>query len=147
MSGCMSTTPTAVLKILLDLPHLQLVVENEARQTEDALPSTSRKNGGKEFPVSLASFDRMILLEVLDLKILKEYPSREALLTSDGLKFYTDGSLFKGKVGSGVFSDKLDLQESFAFGSFASVLQTEFHAILACSDYCLKKMLEKLNLQ
>jgi hypothetical protein len=94
----------------------------------------------EEFPVTLASSDRMILLEVLDLKILKEYPSREALLTSDGLKFYTDGSLFKGTVGSGVFSDKLDLKESFAFGSFASVLQTEFHAILACSDYCLKKM-------
>jgi hypothetical protein len=33
MSGCMSTTPTAALEILLGLPHLQLVVENEAKQT------------------------------------------------------------------------------------------------------------------
>jgi hypothetical protein len=38
----------------------------------------------------------------------------EAWLPSDGLKFYTDGSLFEGRVGSRVFSEELDLKASFA---------------------------------
>jgi hypothetical protein len=47
-------------------------------------------------------------------KFLVEYPSRErwlseaeALLQSDGLKLYTDLSLFEGSVGSEVSSDEL----------------------------------------
>jgi hypothetical protein len=32
MTGCMSTTSTAAMETLLDLPPLQLVVEKEARQ-------------------------------------------------------------------------------------------------------------------
>jgi hypothetical protein len=60
-------------------------------------------------------------LEVFDRKYLVEYPSREILLSeaeawvaSDGLKFYTNGSVFEGRAGSGVFSEKIDLKASFA---------------------------------
>jgi hypothetical protein len=76
-----------------------------------------------------------------------EYLSREiwlseaeAWLPSDGLKFYTDGSLFEGRAGSEVFfSEELDLEASFTLGTFATVFQAEVYAILACSDYCLRK--------
>jgi hypothetical protein len=44
-----------------------------------------------------------------------KYPSREiwlsvaeAWLPSDGLKFYSDGSLFEGRADSGVFLEELD---------------------------------------
>jgi hypothetical protein len=64
----------------------------------------------EDFPFSLAPSDRMLPLEVFDRKYLAEYTSRkiwlseaEAWLPSDGLKFYTDGSLFEGKVDSEVF--------------------------------------------
>jgi hypothetical protein len=57
-----------------------------------------------------------------------EYSSREiwlseaeAWLPSDCVKFYTDGSLFEGRVGSGVFSEELDLKASFPLGTFATV--------------------------
>jgi ribonuclease HI len=35
-----------------------------------------------------------------------------------------------------VFSDTLDMGESYALGSLATVFQTEVYAILTCSDYC-----------
>jgi hypothetical protein len=61
----------------------------------------------------------------------------EAWLPSVGLKLYTDGSLFEGKAGSGVFSEELDLKASFALETFATVFQAEVYAIIAWSDYCL----------
>jgi hypothetical protein len=64
----------------------------------------------KDFPVLLAPSDSMLPLKVFNRQYLVEYPSREiwlieaeAWLTSDCLKFYTDGSLFEGRAGSGVF--------------------------------------------
>jgi hypothetical protein len=63
-----------------------------------------------DLPVLLAPSDSMLPLEVFDRKHLVEYPYREIWLSEaeawfpcDGLKFYTDGSLFEGRVGSGVF--------------------------------------------
>jgi hypothetical protein len=38
-----------------------------------------------------------------------------------------------------LFSEELDVKESFALRAFAPVFQTEVHAIFAGSDYCLKK--------
>jgi hypothetical protein len=67
-----------------------------------------------------------------------EYPSRgiwlseaEAWLPSDDLKFYTDGSLFKERAGSGVFLEELDLNASFALTTLATVFKAEVNAILA----------------
>jgi hypothetical protein len=64
------------------------------------------KMATEDFPVLLAPF----YSRVFDRKYLVEYPSRkiwlseaEAWLLSDGLKFYTEGFLFEGRAGSGVF--------------------------------------------
>jgi hypothetical protein len=40
-----------------------------------------------------------------------------------------------------LFSEELDLKESFALRTFAPVFQTEVHAIFAGSDDCLKKFM------
>jgi hypothetical protein len=117
----MSITPTAAIETLLGLSLLQLVVDKEASQAAYRLHCSNHfkksywghsaifKIAMEDFPVLLAPSDSMLLLEVFDQKYLVEYPFREiwlskseACLPFDGLKFYTDGSLFEGK-GSGVF--------------------------------------------
>jgi ribonuclease HI len=46
--------------------------------------------------------------------------------------------LFEGRTGAANFSEELDLKESYALGTLATVFQAEVYAILACFDYCLK---------
>jgi hypothetical protein len=110
------------------------VVEKEARQAAYRLHCSNHfkkadwghsaifKMALEDFSVLLAPSDSMLPLEVFDRKYLVEYPSREIWLSeaevwlpSDGLKFYTDSSLFEGRAGSGDF------------------------IIMACSDYCLRE--------
>jgi hypothetical protein len=43
----------------------------------------------------------------------------------------------EGRAGAGVFSDILNLRESYALGSHATDCQSEVCAILACSVYCI----------
>jgi ribonuclease HI len=100
----------------------------------------------EDFPVLLALFDSMLPLEVFDWKYLVEYPSKEislseaeAWLPSYGLKFYTDGSLFEGRGGSGFFREQLDLKASVVLGTFVTFFQAEVYAIMASSDYCLRE--------
>jgi hypothetical protein len=50
--------------------------------------------------------------------------------------FYTDGTLCEDNAGAEVFLDTLDIGESYAIGSLATVFQAEVYAIFACSDYC-----------
>jgi hypothetical protein len=80
----------------------------------------------EDFPVLLAPSDSMLPLVVCDRKYLVEYPSREiwlseaeAWLPFDGLKFYTDGSLFESKV------EELDLKASLALGTVATVIPAD----------------------
>jgi hypothetical protein len=85
--------------------------------------------------VPITAFGRGFLVEVPP---RSSWLSQETskILQSDGVIFYTDGSLCEDRAGAGVFSDTLDIWESYALGSLATVFQTEVYAILRCSDYC-----------
>jgi hypothetical protein len=140
---------------LLGLPSLQLVVEKEVMQAALRLDCSNHfkksdwghsdifKMATEDFPVLLAPSDSLLPLEVFDRKYLLEYPSTaiwlseaEALLPSDGLKFYTDGS---GQGGFWRLTEELDLEASFALQTFDIIFQAEVYALLACSDYCLRE--------
>jgi hypothetical protein len=83
----------------------------------------------------LEAFDQTFLIECLSTE--RWICESEALFSSEFLRFYTDGSLFED---SGVFvSEELDFRNFFTLVAFATVFQTEFHVILACSDHCLKE--------
>jgi hypothetical protein len=93
-------------------------------------------------PIILAPTDTMLNVKVFDRKFQILIPSRsdwdapETPLPANGLVFYTDGSLFEGTAGSGVYSEEINLNLSFFHGCHATVFQTEIHAILACNEFC-----------
>jgi hypothetical protein len=49
----------------------------------------------------------------------------------------------EGRAGAEVFSDTLDISESYAL---VTVLQTKVYAILACSDYCLSMNMHNMTI-
>jgi hypothetical protein len=60
------------------------------------------------------------------------------VVAPNGLVFFTDGSLCGGRAGAGVFSSILNVKESYALDSHATVFQSEvYYAILGCSEYCI----------
>jgi hypothetical protein len=97
-----------------------------------------------EWPFLLNPGDKIVPIIAFGRRFLVELPPRNSwlsqesskILPSDGVIFYTDGSLCEGEAGAGVFSDTLDIRETYALGSLAMVFQTGVYAILACSDYC-----------
>jgi hypothetical protein len=44
-----------------------------------------------------------------------------------------------GRAGAGVFSDILNVRESYALGFHATVFKSEVFAFLACSEYCISE--------
>jgi hypothetical protein len=70
----------------------------------------------------LASGDKIVSIIAFGQRFLVELPPRccwlsqetSEILPSDVVIFYTDGTLCEGRVGTGVFSDTLDIRESYA---------------------------------
>jgi hypothetical protein len=60
----------------------------------------------------------------------------ENVSMSDEITSYTNGSYCDNRSGAGVFSDTLNLKESYSLGTHTTVFQTEVYANLACSDIC-----------
>jgi hypothetical protein len=96
--------------------------------------------------ILLALRDKFLTLNIFDIKFSVELPTREDwstdcgyLVAPDGLVFFTDESLCRGRAAAGVFADILNVRESYALGSHATVFQPEVNAILACSEYCISE--------
>jgi hypothetical protein len=69
-----------------------------------------------EWPFILAPEDRIVPITAFGRRFLVELPPRSSwvsqetseILQSDGVIFYTNGSLYKGRARAGVFLDTLD---------------------------------------
>jgi hypothetical protein len=91
-----------------------------------------------EMPLLLAPREKFVTLNIFCRKFYVDFPTREDwstdcfdLVAPNGLVFFTDGA--------GLFSDNLNVRESYALGSHATVFQSEVYAILACSLYCISE--------
>jgi hypothetical protein len=94
-----------------------------------------------EMPLLLAPRDKFVTLNIFGRTFSVDFLTREDwstesvdLVAPNGLVFFNDGLFFEGRAGTSVFSDDLNVRESFALG-----FQSEVYAILACSEYCISE--------
>jgi hypothetical protein len=84
-----------------------------------------------EMPLLLDPRDKFVTLNLFGRKFSVDFSTRKYwstecvdLVAPDGLVFFTDGSLCEGRAGAGVFSDILNVTESYALGSRATVFRS-----------------------
>jgi hypothetical protein len=89
-------------------------------------------------PLLLPPRDKFVTHTIFGRKFSVDFRTREDwstecvdLVAPDGLVFFAGGSLCETRAGAGVFSDILNVRESYAAGSHATVFQYEIYAILA----------------
>jgi hypothetical protein len=90
----------------------------------------------EDFPVLLTPSDSMLPGNIWWNIPLMRYEAEALWLRSDGLKSIL--------MGSGGFSEELDLKASFALVTFATVFQSEVYTFMACSDYCVNECMTRL---
>jgi hypothetical protein len=69
--------------------------------------------------VPIIAFGSRFLVELLPRSSWLIQETSE-ILPSDGVIFYTDGSLCEGRVGARMFSDTFDIRESYVLGSLVT---------------------------
>jgi hypothetical protein len=109
-----------------------------------ALRGLDYSNLTDKTPLLLALREKFVTLNIFDRKFSVDFPAREGwstecadLVAPNELIFFTDGSHSRGRTSAGVFSDILNVKESYTLGSHATVFQSELYAVLACSEYCI----------
>jgi hypothetical protein len=127
ITGCMRSSPTSALEVMLMLPPLNLFIKQEARQAANRLLRNGCSyvpNFGHsevlikmtdEMPLLLAPWDKFVTFNIFGRKFSVDFPTREDwsmecvdLVALDDLVFFPDGFLCKGRAGAGVFSDILN---------------------------------------
>ncbi|XP_063381255.1 uncharacterized protein LOC134667773 [Cydia fagiglandana] len=155
VTGAMSSSPTAALEAILNLPPLHLHLELEARSSMLRIVGARRGNW-------LSQTLRLFKESVYDIPVLGmpsdtmspkfcplklysvEIPKREDWSNSQikwkegSLRWYTDGSKSGSEVGCGVYGEAPRKSISLNLGRFCSIFQAEVYAILECASINLQ---------
>lgn len=155
ITSAFRTTPTAALETLLDLPPLDIYIQ------EVACLAINRVNrcGVKAFhPRRPFNGQPMCLIPMYDAipvdRIVPEWdfsslavviPDRSFWMRStpqfetDSEVWFTDGSVMQGLAGAGVFCKSLSVNKSYSLGTSATIFQAELFAITEALTLCLNR--------
>ncbi|XP_062533798.1 uncharacterized protein LOC134202829 [Armigeres subalbatus] len=162
MTGAFSSTPTAALEVLLDVVPLHIHLKQEALSCTYRLwvlgfmeeNPINRSSTHTSLLQLMVDWDRTVLAPS-DLTLASsfpyrtfstQFPSRDEWTSgylersmSDSIVCYTDGSLFEGRAGAGVYSRELRLEQSHSLGRHCTVFQAEIFAIMCGVQSALQK--------
>lgn len=150
VTGAMSTSPTAALEAMLNLPPLNLHLEKEARSSMLRILTARKGNWLSRALTTLGESvnDVPVLGMPLDtippklstqinysVELLKREDWTNSLIKwkPGSLKWYTDGSKSGSEVGCGVYGEAPKKAISLNLGRHSSIFQAEVYAILECA--------------
>lgn len=158
ITGAMRTAPTAALETFLNLPPLPLFIEGEATLTalrmleNNEWISTGTQTGHALILTKSQFIEQNLFMKTDNIKPLHSFektftviiPKREewqneSHFTGSGSTIFTDGSRMDGQSGAGIFSNSENIKLHIPLGGFATVFQTEIHAILLGAQILLEK--------
>ncbi|CAK1599870.1 unnamed protein product [Parnassius mnemosyne] len=143
-TGCISTTPTAALEAMLELTPLHLHIQQEATlaairlKTLNLWSKNSVPHTGiidrihSKIPILQAKYDKIPKQFVFDKKYkiqLNETSQPEGLNPKE-LRVFTNGSKTNEGVGSGTFSEDLNIHICTPLGTYNTVFQAECMGII-----------------
>lgn len=159
-TGCMRTTPTAALEIMLGLLPLHMHIQKEAAATAIRLKSLNlwtklntphTKIHNKlitSLPMMEASIDKIPKTAVFrkDYGISLTEDSKEGLNQVD-LRIFTDGSKTNTGTGCGVFSEDLNIHISKPLGEQNTVFQAECVGIMEACNAIKRRQVQNTNIR
>lgn len=157
ITGAMTTTPTAAMETLLNLPPLHLVVKARALGGAYRMKINSVREHRREGHAAiLREIDKNPILDMIPDKTAKTYTSRTfgiSIPTRDewargavelgGMIYYTDGSKSQNGAGAGIWGPGgLRHGISVSLGMHATIFQAEIYGVIACATELLKRDLK-----
>jgi hypothetical protein len=148
--GYMKSTPIAAMEVLLNLTPLDLLIMAEARMAlyrlhilkQPTVPKTVSglltiwKNVGdplldmrSDYTIPVYRHSKIFIV-IIDWDYWR---NKDPMFPEDALIWFTDGSRADSGTGSGISGIRPNRSFSFPLGKFATVFQTEIHAILQCA--------------
>ncbi|XP_048000291.1 uncharacterized protein LOC125237341 [Leguminivora glycinivorella] len=151
-TGCMRTTPSEALEVLLGLPPLDLFIQQEAASAAVRLKSLNlwgASNGAHTMilrnaieyqPLMMAPNDRVPKVYIFNIKYNIQLVEEENDWSRiHELRIYTDGSKTKTGSGAGVYSPEINTHISTALGEYSSIYQCECFAIIQAANAVAKR--------
>jgi len=142
ISGAMRSTPTHAMEVMFHLLPVDILGKQIAANTATRLTAVSQwkclqighSKIGESLKDKLANLDYITSTLCFEKNFRTSCPSREnwksgSAQISEVIEFFTDGSKLDGKVGAGVFCDKLNVNISVRLPDYCSVYQAEVVAI------------------
>lgn len=161
ITGCMRTTPTAALEVIIGLPPLHLYIKQEAAVTAIRLNTLQlwQKNRTphtvileetyKSVPLLMASNDRIPKQFVFDKKY-KIQLHEDHLVEGQNLRelrIFTDGSKTKAGTGSGTFSEDLNIKIATPLGAHNTVFQAECMGIITATNAIMARGVKNTSIR
>lgn len=160
ITGCMRTTPTAALEVILGLTPLDLHIQQEATMAAIRLKhlnlwgttrsphATILESALSHEPLIGAPCDKMPKQHTFQkhYRIQTHEDQRDQSGNSE-VRVYTDGSKTKQGTGAGVHSLDLNINISMTLGPHSSIFQCECAAITEAAKAITRRRIEDYNIR
>lgn len=166
ISGAISTTPTAALEVLLDMPPLHIHIQKEAARTAYRLKQMSicmpqdiilEATSGSEVirtqevlgmisDIMPTTINTSLPFETIS-PDREDWAQKEAELLAADIGCFTDGSRTEQGTGIGIYGRNPHVRTSASLGKYTTIFQAEVYAIDLCAQLLHQKQYRRKTIK